>query len=234
MTENQLPHRIPDTDGADVHRVDLPSVDLLERLLTGLENLSTGAVAVVCADLGDDWDEQRLRGAADKWGVTLADTIVYRIGGKLSWADLIEAVDASGAAAVVTPDLAHLNSGEQAVTRICALITAADGLIWPRGHRWPDEAVITVRDNAIGYIRSDMTADAAADERAIREVAESLGIDLPQVLIVGSEEAQPTLQLVEGIGRTRATRVITPAREHLSDGIRAVETAGASIHEAGR
>ncbi|WP_280387692.1 hypothetical protein [Nocardia wallacei] len=87
-------------------------------------------------------------------------------------------------------------------------------------------------DNAIGYIRSDLTGEPGAEERLVRDVAEALGVDMPEVLIFGVDEAQPLRKLVEAIHRREATLVIIPAALHLEDGIRAVQLAGASIHVA--
>lgn len=140
MTNHRLLQRIPGMlYGWDDRAVDLVPPDLIRRVIGGLEDVSPGAIGVVCLSLAGDWTEEMLRGAADKYGVTLVEVIRYTIGGSMSGSDIVLAVARTGAVAVVTPGLAHLDSGERDITRVCSLITAAEGHIWPRGYRWPDD-----------------------------------------------------------------------------------------------
>ncbi|WP_245672655.1 hypothetical protein [Nocardia anaemiae] len=144
MTNHRLSQRIPGMlNGGDERPVDLQPADLIRRVIDGLKNLPTGALGVVRLDRDDAWTEEMLRGAADKYGVTLVEVIGYTIGGSMSWSDILEAVAQAGAAAVVTPALPHV---DRHITRVCALITAADHHIWPRGYRWPADIADHPRD----------------------------------------------------------------------------------------
>ncbi len=88
-------------------------------------------------------------------------------------------------------------------------------------------------DNAIGFIRSQMSADLDADVTAVRATAEAKGLDLPEVLIFGRDEAQPLLLLLDAVHRLHATTVIMPEHAHTNGGQRALDEAHVSIVYSG-
>jgi hypothetical protein len=87
-------------------------------------------------------------------------------------------------------------------------------------------------DIAVGYIRSDLT-DPGPAVRAVSHVAEVNGLEMPTILIHGASEAMPMLKLLEEVHRLDASRVITPAQEHLGGGIKALEEANQTVMYSG-
>jgi hypothetical protein len=84
-------------------------------------------------------------------------------------------------------------------------------------------------DKAIGLIRSDLSVDVAADERAVREAAEWSDLDVTEVLVFGADTTMPLLRLLEVLHKHRAAVLIVPTAAHHGDVGRAFETAGVSV-----
>jgi hypothetical protein len=84
-------------------------------------------------------------------------------------------------------------------------------------------------DKAIGLIRSDLSEDVAADERAVREAADWSDLDLAEVIVFDADTTMPLLRLLEVVHKHRATVLIVPTAAHHGDVGRAFETAGVSV-----
>ncbi|WP_024801024.1 hypothetical protein [Nocardia sp. BMG51109] len=86
-----------------------------------------------------------------------------------------------------------------------------------------------MRDNAVGLIRSDLSEDVAADEKAIRELAEWSDLEFAEGLVFDAATDMPTLRLIEAVHRAKAQVVIVPTAAHLGGGRRALEELDVSV-----
>ncbi|WP_406272423.1 hypothetical protein OH799_32750 [Nocardia sp. NBC_00881] len=99
------------------------------------------AIAFVRRDISGSQtadDIHALRRYARSHGYTIEALLNVLPGGALDpGLRLINAVHTHDAAAVLVPQLNHIQSTRHHITEICGLVSVAPEKTWPRGHLWP-------------------------------------------------------------------------------------------------